>query len=223
MREVWKDIEGYEGLYQVSNLGRIKSLEKTYSGINGTSIHRSEFIMKMSCVDGYMKIRLHKDGKVENHRVHRLVAKAFIPNPENKPQVNHINTIKTDNRVWINEDGSIDYEKSNLEWCTGKENANNPLTIQHFKNTGIHPPKSIIKLTQDGYMLEHYKSIKEVEKDGICHRSIGKVLQGLRKTTGGYKWVEYEPSLYQFYLFNNTRINLKLEAISRLCHFKAHR
>lgn len=95
--EQWRDIEGYEGLYQVSDMGNVKSLIsnrnlKPY--INGS---------------GYLQVELCKDGVHKSFRVHRLVAQAFIPNPENKPTVDHINTIKTDNIV------------SNLRWATQKE------------------------------------------------------------------------------------------------------
>ena len=100
MEEIWKDIEGYEGLYQVSNLGRIKSLH----GL-------SEKIMKNSNGSGgYQKLSLTKNKIPKNFFVHRLVAQAFIPNPESKPEVNHIDEDKTNNRV------------DNLNWMTSKEN-----------------------------------------------------------------------------------------------------
>lgn len=105
MEEIWKDIEGYEGLYQVSNLGRVKNVKRnrvTY-GMKGDK-------------DGYLRIGLSKDGILKTYKVHRLVAMAFIPNPDNKPFIDHINTVKDDNRV------------QNLRWCTSKENNNNPIT-----------------------------------------------------------------------------------------------
>lgn len=106
--EVWKDIQGYEGLYQVSNLGRVKSLRRSK-------------IRKLYKDDkGYFRVTLKKKGKSKNFQIHRLVATAFIPNPENKPEVDHINTIRTDNRV------------QNLRWVTSSENSNNPLTKKHF-------------------------------------------------------------------------------------------
>lgn len=97
MEEVWKDIKGYEGLYQVSNMGRIRNSKGC--------------IMKQAINEkGYMRIRLCKDGKKSHLRIHRLVADAFIPNPDNKEEVNHISCMKSDNRV------------SNLEWVSSEEN-----------------------------------------------------------------------------------------------------
>lgn len=100
MNEIWKDIKEYEGLYQVSNLGRVKRVEtdRILKGQNNST--------------GYLRVRLYKNNIAYNMRVHRLVAEAFIPNPDNKPQVNHIDEDKTNNSL------------ANLEWMTAKENNN---------------------------------------------------------------------------------------------------
>ena len=116
MEEIWKDVKDYEGLYQISNLGRIKSLPKKtnnqYSNI--------EIIMKQPLQGiGYYSIQLRKDKKFKTLMVHRLLSEVFIPNPENKKQVNHINGIKSDNRL------------ENLEWVTSSEN------MKHAFRTGL--------------------------------------------------------------------------------------
>ena len=107
-KEIWKPIDGFEGLYEVSNLGRIKILQKTRSD---GKVYK-EKLMKISTNGSYCEVSLHKEGKASHHLVHRLVAKAFIPNPEGLPQVNHIDENKTNNCV------------ENLEWCTAKYNSN---------------------------------------------------------------------------------------------------
>ena len=113
--EVWKDIEGYEGKYQVSNMGRVKSLN--YKGCIG-----KERILKQVFNDyGYLKVCLSKDGKTKQIKVHRLVAQTFIENIENKPYIDHINTIRTDNRV------------ENLRFVTRIENMNNELTKEKLR------------------------------------------------------------------------------------------
>jgi hypothetical protein len=108
--EVWKDIKGYEGLYQVSSLGKVKSLERLIW--NGYTNHKRKEIMLSlcKCNKGYIVIRLSKNNVQSTYKVHRLVAKAFIKDIKLKPQINHINGIKDDNRV------------DNLEWCTNSEN-----------------------------------------------------------------------------------------------------
>lgn len=124
MDEIWKDIPGYEGLYQVSNKGRIKSLDRIGSAGNGAlRIYRGRLLKpwpaKKRC--GYMYIDLSKDGISRQFRVHRLVAYAFIPNPLNLPEVNHI-----DHNV---ENNSVE----NLEWCTGEYNN------AHRRRAGRYP------------------------------------------------------------------------------------
>lgn len=112
--EIWKDVQGYEGLYQVSNLGRVKSL------IRGYYWQKERILKPRKNHDGYLRFTLCKDGKTKTFYIHRLVAVAFIPNPENKPQIDHINAIKTDNTV------------NNLRWVTAKENVRNPLNMVHL-------------------------------------------------------------------------------------------
>lgn len=111
MEEIWKDIEGYEGYYQVSNFGRIRSLDREVRYVGGwVSNRKGKLLKSIKRCDGYLSITLKRDGKGKGFLVHRLVAQLFIANKENKPQVNHINGIKDDNRV------------ENLEWVTPLQN-----------------------------------------------------------------------------------------------------
>lgn len=131
-KEEWRDIAGYEGLYQVSNLGNVKSLG------NGKARNPNwckEHILKNQLTRyGYLKVPLSKNGKVKNYLVHRLVGKVFIPNPDNLPQVNHKDECKTNNCV------------DNLEWCTPKYNLNYGTCQQRAHEKQLNDPKQSIKI-----------------------------------------------------------------------------
>ena len=109
--EYWADIEGYEGIYQVNNLGNVRSLDRVIIRKNGKKLTiKGQHLKQHLNRRGYLRINLRYQGKDKNSKIHRLVAKAFLSNPLNKPQVNHINGNKRDNNV------------CNLEWCTQAEN-----------------------------------------------------------------------------------------------------
>ena len=123
--EIWRDIPDYEGIYQVSNLGRVKSLERyIFSDTAHYSCYlKKEKILKQCICNDYLVVGLSKDKIIKQYFVHRLVAMAFILNSENKPQIDHINAVKTDNRV------------NNLRWVSAKENIRNPLNYSHLLGT----------------------------------------------------------------------------------------
>ena len=117
MEEIWKEIDGYENLYMVSSYGVVKSL--------GNDKGKKEKILKQQKDKiGYLFVTLCNNGFRKIYKIHRLVAETFIPNPDNLPQVNHKDENKHNNFVYINEDRTVNLEKSNLEWCTAKYNMN---------------------------------------------------------------------------------------------------
>jgi hypothetical protein len=153
--EIWKDIIGFEGYYQVSNLGRIKSCSRgTYHPSNKCMHILKEKIMKQSNVRGYLQISFKIKDKYENKnsmiKVHRLVAFAFIENCQNKPCVNHINGVKTDNRV------------ENLEWVTYSENSLHAFKTGLKNQNGEKHPSNKLK---DSDVIEIKNRIKNGEKD----------------------------------------------------------
>ena len=129
VNEIWKDIKGYEGLYQISNYGRVKSLIRHIINKNGRNITKKEKIMKLTYDrDGYLLVGLNKDKKQTQFRVHRLVLINFVNNVENKPETNHLNSIRDDNRL------------INLQWCTRSENSRH--SYRQGNNKGAFGEKS---------------------------------------------------------------------------------
>ena len=206
--EEWRDIEGYEGLYQVSNEGRIKSLERVWVSGKDYNItrHHKEKIIKCGNVNNYQLATLTKDGKSKQFWVHRLVAKAFLPNQNDYPIINHKDENPSNNFVFINEDGSVDCEKSNLEWCTYKYNANygtrnervgrilSKVLLNNHKTS-----KEVCQLTLDGKLVKIWESISETGRNGFNMGSVGDCCRGYRrKAHKGYKWMyeeDYEKML----------------------------
>lgn len=164
--EIWKEIKGYEGHYLVSNKGNVKSIK------------RNSLIMEGGNLKGYRIISLWKNGIGRMYRVHRLVAESFIPNPDGKPCVDHINGNRSDNRV------------ENLRWVTPKENQNNPITKEKFRKRKCkaHHTKEVEQL-KNGNVINVFVSIHQASRH-ICGNAsnICAVCKGKYKTYKGYKW-----------------------------------
>ena len=176
MTEIWKDITGYEGHYQISDFGRVKSLKRR----SGERILRPR-----RAGAGYLTVVLcFNDGRGIDKYVHRLVAEAFILNSENKEQVNHIDGDKTNNRL------------ENLEWVTRSENhlhAYRELERGNWMKgrLGYDCPhsKPVIQLTKTGELVAEYGGTGEAGRvTGICQTNISKACRGLYKTAGGFRW-----------------------------------
>lgn len=188
--EDWRDINGYEELYSVSNYGRVRAKRRfSYSGNYNTLHEYKERILKEGkSSTGYLYVTLCSGGQTKMYRVSRLVAEHFIPNELNKPEVDHISTIRTDNRV------------CNLRWVTKKENSNNPLTIIHQKEVEkYHPLKGkhgkdvpysipIIAVSTDGSSVVEFESLTDASRVGFSLGHIWECTNGKRKSHKGYKW-----------------------------------
>ena len=164
--EVWKDIPGYEGKYQVSNLGRIRSLNyNREKRVKVLRLHQNK--------KGYVETKLSKNNIAKTIHVHVLAARAFIPNSDNKAEVNHKNGDKTDNSV------------ENLEWVTHRDN------IIHSHETGLagHYTRRILQYDKCGNFLKEWTSTREAEKEtGIHNANITACCKGRRSFAGGCIW-----------------------------------
>lgn len=187
MEEVWKPIEGYEGLYEVSTFGRVKRLGGKVTRANrwgGKSSYQTIDRLKSlkpNTVNGYVYVMLSREGVARNKRVHRLVAEAFIPNPDNKPFVNHIDGNKTNNVVY------------NLEWVTPRENVLHSRDVLHTnyaKGCPITHKKNQKPIVRDDGVV--YESVKELLESGEATKIIYDHLKGRRNSYKGhvYKYME---------------------------------
>ncbi len=186
--EIWKtaiyDGIVYEGLYKVSNLGKILSLDYNHTGKPG--------LMNPTNVKGYLRVGLSKNGKTKKCLVHRLVAEAFLPNPEGKPCVNH--KIEGDegkkiNMVIFNEDGTIDKERTTIEWCTYEEN-NNYAT--HNERVAKALSKKVLQLSLSGELFREWESTQECERNGFKQSAVAACCRGERKTHKGFRFMYYD-------------------------------
>jgi hypothetical protein len=180
--ETWKPIKGYEGWYEVSNLGNVRSLDRKVDFDDGRYANYKGKTLKTSLNNnGYYTTSLWKNSKSKIAYIHRLLAENFIPNPENKRLVNHIDGNKLNNHI------------SNLEWVTVLEN------VRHSQKTGLtpetHVAKRVSQYDKNGNYIASYFSYYEAAKvvNGD-HSKISLVVRGIRKTHKGFIWKEGEPN-----------------------------
>ena len=189
--EEWRtavyDGEVYEGLYKVSNLGRILSLNYRRTG-------RAELMNPWEEGGGYSVVGLWKNGKPKTCKVHRLIAQTFLPNPENKHCINH--KIEGDegkkiNMVIFNEDGSVDEERTTIEWVTYEENNNYGTHNERIikANTNGKKSKKVLQFTLDGEFIREWPSTNECERNGFNHGAVSACCRGERKSHKGFKWM----------------------------------
>ena len=183
LNEIWKDVKNYEGLYQVSNLGRVRSLDvRTYQknkfGKFKYVLHKGKILKIQKQRNGYFTIDLHMNGKFERKIIHRLVAETFISNPNNYQYINHKDSNTSNNRV------------DNLEWCTQKYN------IKYAYDFGNKIPpnmRSVNQIDENGKITATFISIQEAErKTSIKSANISKCCRKLRNKAGGYQWAYTE-------------------------------
>lgn len=176
--EIWKDIEGFNGFYMVSNHGRIKSLERFVIRGNRYGTTTKQFvptkILKPVCdKDGYLILSLCKNGKAYTHRVHRLVAIHFIPNIDNKPEVNHIDEIKNNNRA------------ENLEWCTNIENIRHGTGMIRSQLANIRP---VIQYDLAGNFIRQWQNYYEAANHyGVSFKAISNAVVN-KHCSAGFQW-----------------------------------
>ena len=172
MQEEWRDIKGYEGMYQVSNTGKVLSCKRFQSVIDSGMNYKREIGGKVIKLQkdkfGYMYVSLHKDGIRKMFKVHRLVAEAFIPNPFGKEYVNHIDEDKSNNLY------------TNLSWVDFKEN------VDYSKS------RLIARVSEVGKIEKVYNSINEIKEDGYSPSTVTHIVNKSRKikTHGGKRWIE---------------------------------
>ena len=173
--------------YQVSNLGRLINLNYRRTG-------KAKLMEPYEKGRKYLQVYLSKKGKKDWIYVHQLVAETFLPNPENKPCINHKiegNEGKKINMVFFNEDGTVDEEKSTIEWATYEENSNYGTSIERMRKalTNGKLSKPVLQLSLTGELIREYPSVKEAERNGFNHCNICQCCNGKQKTHKGFRWM----------------------------------
>lgn len=188
--EIWRNIKEYCGLYQISNKGRVKSLAKKTSFGSRIKFHPEMILTPVIGKRGYFVVGLSQNGKTKTKTLHRLIAEAFIPNPDNKPYIDHIDGNRLNNEI------------SNLRWVTAKENSNNPVSLERnrqstknlwnegvFDNSETSTFRRVAQYDKNGNLISEWDCIKDASYAlNIDSSSISAVCLGKRNTAGGFVW-----------------------------------
>ncbi len=164
--EIWLPVKGFEGLYEVSSFGRVRSLNYKNTG-------QTKVLSSFENKHGYLQVVLWKKGKEKLFRIHRLVAEAFIPNLFGYPQVNHIDEDKTNNHI------------DNLEWCDNKYNSNHGT---RNKRIAKKLSKPVLQFTKTGEFVKEWSSTNEAGRNGFTQVSIASCCRGKLKSHKGFIW-----------------------------------
>lgn len=185
MKEEWRRIPGWD-LYEISNLGRLKGTDRVIKNNQGSFVRRECLLKPIQDKHGYLTHKLIQDGKRKDMKLHRAVAMAFIPNPENKPCVNHIDNNPANNRV------------DNLEWCTMQENTDWMIKQGRFKRTTqwlerLHKSqrptyKPVIGVNVQTGEKIYFERLNAVKEAGFCPSNVCKCCKGLLTDHKGYRW-----------------------------------
>ena len=177
--EIWKDVVGYEGKYLISSKGRVISLGRTiYAGGGGYKQSQPRLLKASIMRNGYYGVMLSDMdkrmglNKTKPHYIHRMIAEAFIPNPHNKPMIDHINTDRTDNNI------------SNLRWCTQKENMNNPITVKNNSHN-----ESVVQLSLDNCFIRQYPSMESTKDVGFNPKCVSNCCRKTQLQHKGFHWM----------------------------------
>ena len=184
MTEEWKAVEGYEGIYEVSNLGRVRSVDHlarhvSRTGTEFTVTYKGRIRKPYTDKDGRQRVMFKKDGKHVAMKVHRLVAEAFIPNPDNLPYINHKDENPSNNRA------------DNLEWCTHEYNVRYGTAIMRIRETQLKRAHAVYQMDLEGNVLGKFLSLERAaEAMGCCTQLIKRVCDGKPHcfTAKGYRW-----------------------------------
>lgn len=186
MEEIFKEVKNFEGLYLISNKGTIKSLR----GYRGVTLMKTQLDKY-----GYECVTLRdKDSKKYIKYIHRMVAEAYIPNPDGLPCVNHKDENKQNNFVWVNPDGSVDLEKSNLEWCTPQYNNEYGTRNERLKRNAVEKLAKRVRQKRGDIIYGEYESIAEAARQNyLCPVCIGKschheYTKDKTNIYAGYEW-----------------------------------